>query len=82
MNLNFLVKEFMMVSNNQARRLLGMPFKLSRSKRNIQVSVIAKENATALPEKLQDKPFIAVQKNKATEKKTYHSVSVFYPEYI
>lgn len=71
-----------MVSNNQARRLLGMPFKLSRSKRNIQVSVIAKENARSLPEKLQDKPFVAVQKNKATEKKTYHSVSVFYPEYI
>lgn len=71
-----------MVSNNQARRLLGMPFKLSRSKRNIQVSVIAKENAWSLPEKLQDKPFVAVQKNKATEKKTYHSVSVFYPEYI
>jgi isocitrate/isopropylmalate dehydrogenase len=82
MNLNFLVKEFMMVSNNQARRLLGMPFKLSRSKRNIQVSVIAKENATALPEELKDKPFVAVQKNKATEKKTYHSISVFYPEYI
>lgn len=71
-----------MVSNNQARRLLGMPFKLSRSKRNIQVSVIAKENATALPEELKDKSFVAVQKNKATEKKTYHSISVFYPEYI
>lgn len=40
-----------MVSNNQARRLLGMSFKLSRSKRNIQVSVIAKEKAATLPKK-------------------------------
>lgn len=60
-----------MVSNNSARRLLGMPYKQSRSKKNIRVSVDLKDNVT-----------VAVQKNKATEKKTYHSVTVFYPEYI
>ncbi|ENU1228811.1 MULTISPECIES: stationary-phase-induced ribosome-associated protein [Providencia] len=60
-----------MVSNNSARRLLGMPYKLSRSKRNIRVSLGSKDNA-----------IVAVQKNKATEKKTYHSVTVFYPEYV
>ncbi|AWS51467.1 MULTISPECIES: stationary-phase-induced ribosome-associated protein [Providencia] len=60
-----------MVSNNNARRLLGMPYKLSRSKKNIRVSLSSKDNAA-----------VAVQKNKATEKKTYHSVTVFYPEYV
>lgn len=50
-----------MVSNNQARRLLGMSFKLSRSKRNIQVSVIAKEKRR-LCQKSEDKPFVAMQK--------------------
>lgn len=60
-----------MVSNNSARRLLGMPYKQSRSKRNIRVSLGSKDNSS-----------VAVQKNKATEKKTYHSVSVFYPEYV
>ncbi len=60
-----------MVSNNSARRLLGMPYKLSRSKKNIRVSIGSKNNIA-----------VAVQKNKATEKKTYHSITVFYPEYV
>lgn len=60
-----------MVSNNNARRLLGMPYKLSRSKKHIRVSLGSKDNVP-----------VAVQKNKATEKKTYHSVTVFYPEYV
>lgn len=60
-----------MVSNSSARRLLGMPYKQSRSKRNIRISLGSKDNSS-----------VAVQKNKATEKKTYHSVSVFYPEYV
>lgn len=60
-----------MVSNNSARRLLGMPYKQSRSKKNIRVSIGSQDNKT-----------VAVQKNKATEKKTYHSVTVFYPEYV
>ncbi|MGG4607611.1 stationary-phase-induced ribosome-associated protein [Providencia sp. Me31A] len=60
-----------MVSNNNARRLLGMPYKQSRSKRNIRVSLGSKDNVS-----------VAIQKNKATEKKTYHSVTVFYPEYV
>ncbi len=60
-----------MVSNNSARRLLGMPYKLSRSKKNIRVSIGSKDNIV-----------VAVQKNKATEKKTYHSITVFYPEYV
>ncbi|MEX6002440.1 stationary-phase-induced ribosome-associated protein [Providencia vermicola] len=33
LNLNVVVKESIMVSNNTARRLLGMPYKLSRSKK-------------------------------------------------
>ncbi|HCH7934247.1 MULTISPECIES: stationary-phase-induced ribosome-associated protein [Providencia] len=60
-----------MVSNNSARRLLGMPYKLSRSKKNIRVSIGSKDNIA-----------VAVQKNKSTEKKTYHSITVFYPEYV
>ncbi|HGN1704908.1 TPA: stationary-phase-induced ribosome-associated protein [Providencia rettgeri] len=60
-----------MVSNNSARRLLGMPYKQSRSKRNIRISLGSKDNVS-----------VAIQKNKATEKKTHHSVTVFYPEYV
>ncbi|EMN4129884.1 MULTISPECIES: stationary-phase-induced ribosome-associated protein [Providencia] len=72
-----------MVSNNTARRLLGMPYKLSRSKKNMRVSIIAKENATQqLPAELQNKSVVAALNNKATEKKTYHSTTVFYPEYV
>ncbi|EPQ7200692.1 MULTISPECIES: stationary-phase-induced ribosome-associated protein [Providencia] len=72
-----------MVSNNAARRLLGMPYKLSRSKKNIRVSVVAKENVTEqLPAELQNQPVVAALNNKATEKKNYHSTTVFYPEYI
>ncbi len=71
-----------MVSNNKARRLLGMPYKQSRSKNNIRVSLIMKENASELPAYLHGNAIVAVQKNKATEKKTYHSVTVFYPEYV
>lgn len=60
-----------MVSNNAARRLLGMPYKLSRSKKNIRVSVVAKENVTEqLPAELQNQPVVAALNNKATEKKT------------
>ncbi len=71
-----------MVSNNRARRLLGMPYKQSRSKNNIRVSLITKENVSELPEHLHGNAIVAAQKNKATEKKTYHSVTVFYPEYV
>ncbi|MBG5935035.1 stationary-phase-induced ribosome-associated protein [Providencia stuartii] len=72
-----------MVSNNAARRLLGMPYKLSRSKKNIRVSVVAKENVTEqLLAELQNQPVVAALNNKATEKKTYHSTTVFYPEYV
>lgn len=72
-----------MVSNNAARRLLGMPYKLSRSKKNIRVSVVAKENVTEqLPAELQNQPVVSALNNKATEKKTYHSTTVFYPEYV
>ncbi|MBP6121170.1 MULTISPECIES: stationary-phase-induced ribosome-associated protein [Providencia] len=71
-----------MVSNNKVRRLLGMPYKQSRSKNNIRVSLIMKENASELPAHLHGNAIVAVQKNKATEKKTYHSVTVFYPEYV
>lgn len=72
-----------MVSNNAARRLLGMPYNLSRSKKNIRVSVVAKENVTEqLPAELQNQPVVAALNNKATEKKTYHSTTVFYPEYV
>ncbi|MER5079634.1 stationary-phase-induced ribosome-associated protein [Providencia stuartii] len=72
-----------MVSNNAARRLLGMPYKLSRSKKNIRVSVVVKENVTEqLPAELQNQPVVAALNNKATEKKTYHSTTVFYPEYV
>lgn len=59
-----------MVSNNAARRLLGMPYKLSRSKKNLRVSIVTKENATSnLPDDLQNKSVVAALKNTATEKK-------------
>lgn len=72
-----------MVSNNAARRLLGMPYKLSRSKKNLRVSIVTKDNATSkLPDDLKNKSVVAALKNRATEKKTYHSTTVFYPEYV
>ncbi|MEY0962062.1 stationary-phase-induced ribosome-associated protein [Providencia alcalifaciens] len=47
-----------MVSNNSARRLLGMPYKLSRSKKNIRVSIGSKDNIA-----------VAVQKTKQQKRK-------------
>lgn len=72
-----------MVSNNEASRLLGMPYKLSRSKKNLRVSIVTKDNATSkFPDDLKNKFVVAALKNRATEKKTYHSTTVFYPEYV
>ncbi len=42
-----------MVSNNSARRLLGMPYKLSRSKKNIRVSIGSKDNIAVAVQKKQ-----------------------------
>ncbi|WP_340608035.1 stationary-phase-induced ribosome-associated protein [Xenorhabdus bharatensis] len=74
-----------MLSNRAARRLLGMPYKLSNSKRRVTISLLNLEASTdkqQIPEHLSHSSFISTKRDTASGKMTYHSGNAFYPEHV
>ncbi|PHM53970.1 stationary-phase-induced ribosome-associated protein [Xenorhabdus hominickii] len=74
-----------MLSNRAARRLLGMPYKLSNSKRNVKVSLInlsSSDSTHQVPEHLSHSSFVAMKRDAASGKVTYHAGNAFYPEFL
>ncbi|OTA21263.1 hypothetical protein Xbed_00490 [Xenorhabdus beddingii] len=74
-----------MLSNRAARRLLGMSYTLSNSKRRVTVSLLnlaSGDNTHQVPEPLSHSPFVAMKRDAVAGKVTYHAVKAFYPEYI
>ncbi|PHM40101.1 hypothetical protein Xmau_02287 [Xenorhabdus mauleonii] len=72
-----------MLSNRAARRLLGMSYKVSNSKRRVTVSLLKSgDNTHQLPEHLSNSSFVVMKRNAVSGKTTYHSGNIFYPAYM
>ncbi|MDX7991219.1 stationary-phase-induced ribosome-associated protein [Xenorhabdus littoralis] len=74
-----------MLSNRAARRLLGLSYKLSNSKRRVTVSLLnlaSADNTHQVPEHLSNASFIAMKRDTVSEKVIYHAGNNFYPEYL
>ncbi|MDC9594890.1 stationary-phase-induced ribosome-associated protein [Xenorhabdus sp. IM139775] len=73
-----------MLSNKAARRLLGLPYKLSHSKRRVTISRLnpaSSDSTHQIPEHLSHSSFIAIKRDAASGKVTYHAGNAFYPEH-
>ncbi|PHM36882.1 stationary-phase-induced ribosome-associated protein [Xenorhabdus innexi] len=72
-----------MLSNRAARRLLGMSYKLSNSKRRVTISLLKlNDDKHQIPESLSHSSFISVKRDTSSGKTTYHPGSAFYPKYL
>ncbi|MBI6548719.1 stationary-phase-induced ribosome-associated protein [Xenorhabdus lircayensis] len=74
-----------MLSNRAAKRLLGMSYKLSNSKRKVTISLLnlaSSDNTHQVPEHLSNSSFVAMKRDTSSGKVTYHAGTVFYPEYL
>ncbi|REF27169.1 hypothetical protein BDD26_1911 [Xenorhabdus cabanillasii] len=74
-----------MYSNRAARRLLGMPYKLSKSKRRVTISLLNLDSSDSkhqIPEHLSHSSFISIKRDTSSGKVTYHSGNAFYPKYL
>ncbi|SFN90316.1 stationary-phase-induced ribosome-associated protein [Xenorhabdus japonica] len=74
-----------MLSNRAARRLLGLSYKLSNSKRRVKVSLLnpaSDDSAHQVPEHLSNSSFVSMKRDSVSGKVTYHVVNAFYPEYL
>ncbi|PHM61832.1 stationary-phase-induced ribosome-associated protein [Xenorhabdus ishibashii] len=74
-----------MLSNRAARRLLGLPYKLSNSKRRVKISLLnpaSNDSTHQIPEHLSNSSFVAIKRDVVSGKATYHAGNVFYPEYL
>ncbi|MDR0218284.1 MAG: stationary-phase-induced ribosome-associated protein [Enterobacteriaceae bacterium] len=74
-----------MLNNKTARKLLGMSYKLSNSKRRVTISLLKRDsgdNKHQIPEHLSHSSFISVKRDAASGKTTYHSGNAFYPNYL
>ncbi|MDC9613529.1 MULTISPECIES: stationary-phase-induced ribosome-associated protein [Xenorhabdus] len=74
-----------MLSNRAARRLLGMSYKLSNSKRRVTISLLnlaSSDSTHQVPEHLNNASFVAMKRNSVSGKTTYHTGNAFYPEYL
>ncbi|MBD2784718.1 stationary-phase-induced ribosome-associated protein [Xenorhabdus sp. DI] len=73
-----------MLSNRAARRLLGLPYKLSHSKRRVTISLLnlaSSDSTHQVPEPLSHSSFIAIKRDAVSGKVTYHAGNAFYPEH-
>ncbi|MCC8381714.1 MULTISPECIES: stationary-phase-induced ribosome-associated protein [unclassified Xenorhabdus] len=74
-----------MLSNRAARRLLGMPYKLSNSKRRVTISLLnlnADTDKHQIPEHLNHSSFISKKRDASSGKISYHSGNAFYPNHL
>ncbi|MCO8050767.1 MULTISPECIES: stationary-phase-induced ribosome-associated protein [Proteus] len=74
-----------MKTNRVARRILGLPYNLSRSKKKVRFSIIASTNAENVPAELKNAAKICLKQDfrkKATLKRIYMKLTDAYPEYL
>ncbi|SFU35977.1 stationary-phase-induced ribosome-associated protein [Xenorhabdus koppenhoeferi] len=74
-----------MLSNRAARRLLGLSYKVSNSKRRVKISLLnpaSSDSTHQLPEHLINSSFVAMKRDKTSGKTTYHTGNAFYPAYL
>ncbi|CDL83196.1 stationary-phase-induced ribosome-associated protein [Xenorhabdus szentirmaii] len=74
-----------MLSNRAARRLLGLSYTVSNSKRGVKVSLLnlaSGDSSHQLPEHLSHSSFVAMKRHSVSGKVSYHSGKAFYPEYL
>ncbi|MDC9604929.1 stationary-phase-induced ribosome-associated protein [Xenorhabdus griffiniae] len=74
-----------MLSNRAARRLLGLSYKLSNSKRRVKVSLLnpaSSDNTHQIPEHLSHSSFVAMKRDAVSGKVTYHAGNAFYPKHL
>ncbi|MEQ1975416.1 MULTISPECIES: stationary-phase-induced ribosome-associated protein [Xenorhabdus] len=74
-----------MLSNRAARRLLGLPYKLSNSKRRVKISLLhpaSRDDTHQIPEPLSHSSFVAMKRDAVSGKITYHAGNAFYPEHL
>ncbi|CDG22672.1 conserved exported protein of unknown function [Xenorhabdus poinarii G6] len=74
-----------MLSNRAARRLLGMSYKLSNSKRRVTLSLLnlaSGGNTHQVPEHLNHSSFVSMKQDAVSGKTTYHVGNAFYPEHL
>ncbi|CDG96544.1 stationary-phase-induced ribosome-associated protein [Xenorhabdus bovienii] len=74
-----------MLSNRAARRLLGMPHKLSNSKRKVIISLLnltTSDSKHQIPEHLRHSSFVCMKKDAYSGIITYHPGNTFYSEHL
>lgn len=73
-----------MRTNRAARRLLGMPYTLSKrkSKVNIFIAETAGENAENIPPSLRSAHKVCVIKDDKKNTRVYHRIETYYPGYM
>ncbi|AYA41013.1 stationary-phase-induced ribosome-associated protein [Xenorhabdus nematophila] len=74
-----------MLSNRAARRLLGLSYTVSNSKRRVKISLLhlaSGDGTHQIPEHLSHSSFIAMKRDTVSGKMTYHPGNTFYPEYL
>ncbi|WP_109400604.1 stationary-phase-induced ribosome-associated protein [Proteus sp. TJ1640] len=74
-----------MKTNRVARRILGLPYNLSRSKKKVRFSIIASTNAENVPAELKNAAKVCLKQDfrkKATHKRIYMKLTDAYPEYL
>ncbi|MDY3693149.1 MAG: stationary-phase-induced ribosome-associated protein [Proteus mirabilis] len=74
-----------MKTNRVARRILGLPYNLSRSKKKMRFSIIASTNAENVPAELKNTAKVCLKQDlrkKAEHKRIYMKLTDAYPEYL
>ncbi|MBQ0215384.1 stationary-phase-induced ribosome-associated protein [Proteus vulgaris] len=74
-----------MKTNRVARRILGLPYNLSRSKKKVRFSIIASTDAENLPAELKSMAQVCLKQDfrkKAENKRIYMKLTDAYPEYL
>ncbi|OAT46372.1 hypothetical protein M997_2249 [Proteus hauseri ATCC 700826] len=74
-----------MKKNRVARRLLGLPYNLSRSKKKVRLSIITPTEADNLPLELKNATQVCLKqdfRNSTEKKRIYLKLTDAYPAYL
>lgn len=73
-----------MKTNRVARRILGLPYNLSRSKKKVRFSIITPTESDNLPAELKNATRICLNKisEKCANKRIYMKLTDAYPDYL
>ena len=74
-----------MKTNRVARRILGLPYNLSRSKKKVRFSIITPTEADNLPVELKNAAQVCLKqdfRNPVEKRRMYLKLTDAYPEYL